>query len=261
MFTLYADPAFADVAREVAGRFGFVVALREDGDASRPRGAGAEEPCLELDATGLSFRDPASRLRMRVDYLRGPSAYRLFAVGNSHEPLLVALGLNKGELRRQGVEGESPRVLDAGAGLGRDGMVIAAAGAQVLMCERSPVMAALLADGLARAAADAKLGPMARERLALHFGDAREILAAHGAEFAAVYFDPMFPERAKAALVKKEMRLARLISGDDADAAEILALARAIAPLVVVKRPLHAPALAPGARRSVNGTRVRYDVY
>lgn len=254
MHPLYAAPDFADAARALAARHGLDF-------LPLPPGEKPDTPHLLLDAEGLAFLEPQSRMRMRVDYLRGPSAYRLFAVGNSCEPLLAAMGLNKGALKTRLAAGETPFILDAGAGLGRDGLVMAAAGARVLMCERSPVMAALLADGLARAAEDEKLGPVIRERLELHCGDAREILENRGEEFTAVYFDPMFPERRKTALVKKEMRLARLLSGDDDDAPALLALARAHAPQVVVKRPLHAEELSPGVRRSVKGTRVRYDIY
>ena len=260
VFAVHASGEFLAKAQVLARRYGFTV---EEGipAAGRRHDQTAPTAYLALTDEGLTFCDPENRLTMRVDYLRGAAAYRLFAVGNSCEPLLAAMGLNKGALKQKLAAGETPYILDAGAGLGRDGLVMAAAGARVLMCERSPVMAALLEDGLARAAEDEKRGATIRERLELHFGDAREVLAARGKEFSSVYFDPMFPERTKTALVKKEMRLARRISGDDTDAAEILALARTVTPQVVVKRPLHAEPLSADVHRVVKGTRVRYDIY
>src|SRR5690606_29220484 len=46
---------------------------------------------------------------------------------------------------------DTVRIVDATAGLGQDAVVLAANGAQVHMLERSPVVAALLEDGLRRA--------------------------------------------------------------------------------------------------------------
>lgn len=47
--------------------------------------------------------------------------------------------------------GIRPRVLDATAGLGRDGFVLASLGCEVTLVERQPLIAALLEDGLERA--------------------------------------------------------------------------------------------------------------
>ena len=60
-----------------------------------------------------------------------------------------------------------------------------------------------------------------------------------------VYLDPMFPERTKSSLVKKEMRILRIVIGDDQDATGLfdIALARA-RNRVVIKRPRLAPKLS-----------------
>ena len=47
--------------------------------------------------------------------------------------------------------GESPRVVDATAGLGRDAYVLGDLGCEVTLVERSPVLALLLAHALERA--------------------------------------------------------------------------------------------------------------
>jgi len=79
----------------------------------------------------------------------------------------------------------------------------------------------------------------------------------------AVYLDPMFPpKRKKSAAVNKEMRLLRELVGDDLDAPDLLEVARGVArERVVVKRPDHAPPLAPYPSMSFLGKLVRYDVY
>jgi 16S rRNA (guanine1516-N2)-methyltransferase len=159
------------------------------------------------------------------------------------------------------------RVLDATAGLGRDSFVLADLGCQVLMCEREPVIATMLAWAKAAAAdsGDAWLaGVMAR--LTLHEGDAREPGAGTGQPIDVIYLDPMFPQRDKSAAVKKEMALFQLLletgdAADDADRLLLWALQRDVA-RVVVKRPPRAPCLAERQpSHSVAGKAVRYDVY
>lgn len=100
--------------------------------------------------------------------------------------------------------------------------------------------------------------------MTLVVADARDYLAALPAADCpdAVYLDPMFPQRRKSALVKKEMRIARLVAGDDSDAAELLAVARAVArSRVTVKRPVGAPPLAGEPAYAYPGRTIRYDVY
>ncbi len=68
-----------------------------------------------------------------------------------------------------------PVILDATAGLGEDSMLLAAAGHQVELYERDPVIAALLADALRRAAGDPVLAEAAG-RMHLHSGDSEEAM-------------------------------------------------------------------------------------
>jgi 16S rRNA (guanine1516-N2)-methyltransferase len=120
-------------------------------------------------------------------------------------------------------------------------------GCRVTLLERSPAIAALLADGLERAAASPALAHLIRERISLHHTDAVQWLEAAPPEARphVVYLDPMYPERHKSALVKKAMRVFRDLVGDDPDAAVLLeaALGRARR-RVVVKRPRRAPPAA-----------------
>jgi 16S rRNA (guanine1516-N2)-methyltransferase len=158
-------------------------------------------------------------------------------------------------------------VLDATAGLGRDGFVLAALGAEVTMLERQPLFAELLADARQRALAAAATAAIAA-RIRVIAGDATAFMADNaltGAErrWDVVHLDPMYPHRGKQALPQKEMQILRELTGGDPDADALLAPALATARLrVAVKRPSHAPFLA-GRRPDFQlaGTQARYDVY
>jgi 16S rRNA (guanine1516-N2)-methyltransferase len=154
-------------------------------------------------------------------------------------------------------------VLDATAGLGHDAALLACMGYQVTAVERSPIIAALLKDGLARALADERYREALGGRLRVIVGEAREILGGLDEAPDAIYLDPMFPPKRKAsALAKKGVRLLRRVVGDDEDASELFeaAVARSV-PRLVVKRPTSAPPLRPGPVASFTGKLARYDVY
>jgi len=155
-----------------------------------------------------------------------------------------------------------PLLIDATAGLGRDGFLLAAAGFRVWMIETHPVIAALLADGLERARRDAGLADTAR-RIRLIAGNALDHLPTLAEQPDVIYLDPMFPERTKSALVKQELRLLQLLDHGTGDPAELLGAALAVhARKVVVKRPLKGPALSgvPPAY-ALRGKAIRFDVY
>jgi 16S rRNA (guanine1516-N2)-methyltransferase len=152
-------------------------------------------------------------------------------------------------------------IVDATAGLGQDAFALAEAGSPVVLVERSPLMGALLADGLARALANPACRKAA-ERMILHVADAFELLP-RLAPVDVVYLDPMYPRSGREGGKSKEMRMLRELLGADEDAARLLPEARsAVLRRVVVKRPLRAPPLA-GERPSgsLRGTTVRYDLY
>ena len=214
--------------------------------------------CLEYADQGLQLRscEPPAPGPVRVDFIAGALDWRRRHSHGRKQPLPRAVGIKPGV---------TPRVVDATAGLGRDGFLLAALGCEVTLLERVPAIAALLEDGLQRASADPEVGAWLTSRLQLISADAIAWLGAldDGQRPDTVYLDPMYPQRGKSALVKKEMRLFRQIAGDDPDSGELLAAARnAALRRVVVKRPLHGELLAgvaPSfALRSVN---TRFDIY
>lgn len=231
---------------------GFVLQVRE----------GSLALCLWPPAAAGSARAP-SPIAITPDFLGGTLARRQREPGFLAQPLCRALGVRRG--------GDGPWVVaDATAGLGRDAALLLYAGCTVHAVERSALLVVLLEDAWLRACGDPALGARFRTSFHIHAGDARDWLRARyvdGAALDAVYIDPMFPERRKSALVKKDMQLLQQLhgSGGDGDAAEERVLWEEACALarerVVVKRPVHAPPLARGVNHAVTGGTVRYDVY
>ena len=190
-----------------------------------------------------------------IDFIAGRHAHRRRFGGGRREPLARAVGLKRGS---------TPSVLDATAGLGRDGFVLAALGCPVTLVERSPIVSVLLEDALERALRDPKTAPIAG-RIRLVCEDAVRYLGAlKGDECPdVVCLDPMYPHRTKSALVKQEMRVLRRLVGDDTDSPRLLVAALAAArERVVVKRPAAAAPLAGTAPAWViRSPNTRFDVY
>ncbi len=214
---------------------------------------------LSWQQDALVLRHPELRKQhdILVDFASGAATYRRKFGGGKSEGIAKAVGLHKTK---------HVRVLDATAGLGRDAFVLAALGATVIMVERNPMVAALLQDGLRRAALDVELATWLPERMQLWPMTSLAAMAHASAQAIAidvVFLDPMFPPREKSALVKKEMRAFHEVVGEDLDADTLLAPALALASKrVVVKRPGYADDLAgqvPTMR--VTGKNNRFDVY
>jgi 16S rRNA (guanine1516-N2)-methyltransferase len=208
--------------------------------AAWPAALVVQDGRLFLQRTGKGVPGPVA-----VEF--GSAAMRHRRRSGHNEMLGRAVGVGK----KTGL-----RVLDATAGLGRDGFVLADLGCEVTLCERSVVVSELLSWGLAAA------GPAAACRRA---GDARELPESVLAEVDVIYLDPMFPQRGKSAAVKKEMALFQWLleqdEGDDEDELWRWAMAANVA-RVVVKRPPRAPCLAGSTpSHTISGKSVRYDVY
>jgi 16S rRNA (guanine1516-N2)-methyltransferase len=184
-----------------------------------------------------------------IDFAEGKENHRRLFRGK--ELVAKAVGYKKSQ---------SLTVIDATAGLGRDAFVLASLGCQVRLIERSPTLAALLKDGLLRAAQDPQLADIAARMTFIH-DNAVTLLPSLTADV--VYLDPMYPHRTKSALVKKEMRILRDVVGDDADADKLLAIALQCATKrVVVKRPRLAETLNAVKPDIVYaGKNSRFDVY
>jgi 16S rRNA (guanine1516-N2)-methyltransferase len=209
----------------------------------------------------LSLR--AGRLELAATGRRAPGGVAADFCGELQRELAgPGAGRRRALARAAGLgPGESLQILDATAGLGRDAFRLASLGCQVMLVERSPIVAALLSDGIRRASADSSAAS-AVGRMRLVTGDAREVLR-RAPRPDVVLIDPMYPPARKSAAPGRELALLRRLLGSDEDAGELLEAARAAAlRRVVVKRRAHDPPLD-GVPPDLSwpGRSTRFDVY
>ena len=189
-----------------------------------------------------------------VDFVEGALAHRVKQSGKRNEFIARAVGVKPNQAPL--------RVLDATAGLGRDAFVLATLGCKVTLCESSPVVAALLEDGLRRARQCETLQAVMDN---VHYvgGDAIAHMQSVVEPYDVVYLDPMFPEKNKSALVKKDMQLLQAIVGATENGETLFQAAKACAAKrVVVKRHrLSTPLVAAAPSHHIVGKSSRFDVY
>ncbi len=213
---------------------------------------------LLCTATGLGLKHTGrgGLGSIMVNFTSPAMTYRISHGGGRGQALARAVGLKKGW---------QPLVIDATAGLGRDAFILACMGCHVHMLERSPVLAAMLEDALHRAAGSTQLSDIINNRLRLTLADSIDFMQRLEADNYpdVIYLDPMYPERTKSSLVKKEMRILRELAGDDQDGAELLTIGLTCARnRVVVKRPRLAPTLnSMLPSHQITGKTSRFDVY
>ena len=190
---------------------------------------------------------------LALDFIGGRVGHRRRFGGGRGQHLPRAAGFTNAN---------TPTVIDATAGLGRDAFLLASLGAHVTLLERSAGVHRHLEDGLSAARAAGSHVAEIVARMTLIHGDAKFLLSGLTADV--VLVDPMHPPRKKSSLAKKEMRLLRQLVGDDFDALELMQAALASATKrVVLKWPLHADALRglPKPCHQIVGKTTRYDVF
>ena len=190
--------------------------------------------------------------QLAFDFADGEVGFRAARVSKANEVVSKAIGC-KPYYR--------PKVLDATAGMGRDSLIMALLGCEVIMQERNFVIFQLLKNALEHFKRDQNYSEVST-RISLSQKNSIESFS-DLEDIDVIYLDPMFPVRKKSALVKKEMRLFKLLAGEDPDADHLLKNAlNSSAKRVVVKRPKGAPILA-GKKPSheIVAKKFRYDVY
>ncbi len=202
-----------------------------------PRLCLKEEGLVLLDNTGqsihLNWND--AKWKQRVLGTRG------------HEPLIKVTQASQGV-----------RILDLTAGWGKDGLMMASAGAKLVMLEKNPYMAALLFkahEGLE----DENL----KSKIRIFWSDAHDYLNQLEKDVFpdVIFIDPMHPTREKSALVKKHLQVLQQLVAPNEDVGELIALAQMhCKKKVVVKWPQkQKPTIKPNY--SIQGKTIRYDVY
>ncbi|PJE80800.1 Ribosomal RNA small subunit methyltransferase J [invertebrate metagenome] len=195
---------------------------------------------------------------LSVDFVEGKAAHRRLYGGGKGQDIAKAVGLNKAS---------HLSILDATGGLGRDAFVLASLGCKITLLERSPIIATLLKDGIDRAlsADDKAIHSIVQRMTTININAISHMISLSDQEkkVDVVYLDPMFPDRKKSALVKKEMRLFHDLLGNDHDSDTLLKPALTIARhRVVVKRPRQAPFLDNASPTyTLKGKSCRYDIH
>jgi len=187
-----------------------------------------------------------------VDFSSGEMNYRREHGGGKNQAIGRAIGLKKLK---------AAKVLDATAGLGGDSFVLACLGCEVTMIERSPIVAALLQDGLRRGLLDENISEII-SRMSLVNDEAEEYFLGLQEKPDVIYLDPMYPHRKKSAKVKKEMQILQNLLGHVENDLLLNSALKAAAKRVVVKRPKGAEYLENSApSHSIESKKTRYDVY
>lgn len=190
--------------------------------------------------------------QIRIDFLSGKILYRIQHASLKKELLARAIGISPKE---------RPRIIDATAGLGRDSLILAALGYEIILLERSPIIYAELKDALQRASHDKAIEPIIARMHLIH-ADAISWLPTQP-KADVIYLDPMFPLRQKSASVKKEMVIMQELLGTDKDTEKLLDVALSCATRrVVVKRPRLAERIAGKVPHfNLMGKSSRFDIY
>ncbi len=225
---------------------------------STGRTIGQDGVYLEVAAQGLTllYREGRNKTRVAVDFHSGKAEHRRKYGGGKGQLIAKAIG----------VGANPPRVLDATAGLARDAFVLASLGCRVIAAERSALLCVLLYDALKSASEAAQRATReAAGRIQVVQADARSLLRDSELyhKIDVIYIDPMYPDSTKStALVRKEMRICRMVVGNDKDAAQLLNLAMSVHnKRVVVKRMHDAPPLGESPASSLTGKSTRFDIY
>ena len=163
--------------------------------------------------------------------------------------------------------GITPSILDTTAGLAGDAFVLATLGCPITMIERSAIIYTLLANALERASLNENFQTILNQGFHLVHCDANDYiidqLAAATEAPDVIYIDPMYPDRKKSALVKKDMQILQRLHGKDDNNSELLDNALRFArKRVVVKRPIHAETINQKVPNTcIKSKKTRYDIY
>jgi len=191
-----------------------------------------------------------------VDFCAGKLAHRHKFGGGRGQAIARAIGLR---------QGKSPHVLDATAGLAGDAFALATLGCRITMTERSPLLATLIHDAIARAQTEPSLLKIFEHGFDLYQQNAIDYLhqLAPPARPDVIYLDPMYPERKKSARVKKSMQILQQLHGSEDNAEQLLDISLDLArKRVVVKRPIHAPSINEITPSTcIKSKKTRFDIY
>lgn len=204
----------------------------------------------------IELYDKQLNTSIYVDFVNGALAHRQQFGGGRGQAIAKAMGLK---------QSKNPKVLDVTAGLARDAYILATLGCRMTLVEKSPILSTLIQDGVNRGLEHEQSRPILSDNFIIHNQDSINFLKNldknHYPEI--IYLDPMYPDRKKSALVKKDMQILQRLLGKDENSEALLETALSYATeRVVVKRPVHAPQLTKTRpTTSIHSKKTRYDIY
>jgi 16S rRNA (guanine1516-N2)-methyltransferase len=211
---------------------------------------------LCFDEDHVELFDTRLNTGIHVNFVAGALAHRRQFGGGRGQAIAKAVGLKKGN---------TPDVLDITAGLARDAYILAALGCKVTLVEQSPLLYTLIEDGIRRGITEHTSAEVLKNFISLIKADAVLYMKQMDKEARpdVIYIDPMYPDKKKSALVKKDMQILQQLVGKDEHPERLLQTALAYAgKRVVVKRPIHAePVGNVKPSTSISSKKTRYDVY
>lgn len=156
---------------------------------------------------------------------------------------------------------EIKTVVDLTAGWGKDSFILATHGQKVTMIEQNPLIFNCL-DYLLNIARQDKKQPLFDRLDSIHRNSVEYLSTLEGIKPDCLYLDPMFPAHKSSARPAKDLQILQLLT-DNQDMDQLFALALSRARYrVVVKRPLHSPALNDKKADIVYREKtIRFDVY
>lgn len=206
----------------------------------------------------IELHDTQLNTSISIDFISGAMAHRHQFGGGRGQAIAKAIGLKSGN---------NPSVLDATAGLAGDAFVLATLSCPVTMIERSVILFTMIENALERASLNEALTPILEQGFSAINRDAsdyiKEQLLNDSPGPDVIYIDPMYPDRKKSALVKKDMQILQRLHSEEDNSAELLDNALGYAKKrVVVKRPLHADSLSEKKPNTcIKSKKTRYDIY
>ena len=208
----------------------------------------------------------------RYKLLNGPGGLALQDTYSRQKPLTIEFSRLERRLRQAGrrsellVQAVKPRqglkVMDCTAGLGTDALILAYLGCEVVLVERSRVIASLLDDAIARARNYPSL-TSAAGRMRLICTEAASMIENNPLPDL-IYLDPMFPVKNGTALVKGGMQLLQKFLGPDRDCLELLeSVLESGVSKTVLKRPPRDSEWSPPRRpdQVLESRNAKFEVY
>jgi len=203
--------------------------------------------------SGIIFKNDHLMYQISSDSKITPMDFDLNEMFNYHqnqkyrlknEPLARACLLDKGE----------QVVFDITGGTGKDLTLLKYFGAKITCFERHPLIYLMLLDAIKRSKMEINL-------YFLNSIDLKRFCEENGVFPDVIYYDPMYPDKKKSALPRKEMQIFKTLDLKDSDELEVLkAVLKVAKKRVVVKRPIKASSLL-SPTYSLKGSTTRYDVY